>query len=65
VTTSVYEAKNLTDGQVLGMSNGGKATIHIKDGKMMINDANVIASVRASNGVVHVIDAVLLPPAQP
>ncbi len=62
VTTSVYEATNLTDGQVLGMANGGKATIHIKDGKMMINDANVVASVRGSNGVVHVIDGVLLPP---
>lgn len=46
VTTSVYEAPNLTDGQVLGMANGGKATIHVKDGKITINDANVIASVR-------------------
>ncbi|MBL0216183.1 MAG: fasciclin domain-containing protein [Myxococcales bacterium] len=63
VTTSVYEATNLTDGQVLGMANGAKATIHIKDGKMSINDANVLASVRGSNGVVHVIDGVLLPPA--
>lgn len=63
VTTSVYEATNLTDGQVLGMANGAKATIHIKDGKMSINDANVVASVRGSNGVVHIIDAVLLPPA--
>jgi len=62
VTTSVYEASNLTDGQVLGMANGGKATIHVKDGKLSINDANVIASVRASNGVVHVIDGVLTPP---
>ncbi|MCX5745658.1 MAG: fasciclin domain-containing protein [Proteobacteria bacterium] len=65
VTTSVYELKNLTDGQVLGMANGGKATIHIKDGKMMINDANVVASVRASNGVVHVIDRVLTAPPTP
>lgn len=62
VTTSVYEATNLKDGDVLGMANGGKATIHVKDGKITINDANVIASVRASNGVVHVIDGVLAPP---
>ncbi|MFN0246459.1 MAG: fasciclin domain-containing protein [Kofleriaceae bacterium] len=62
VTTSVYEAPNLPDGTVLGMANGGKATIHVKDGKISINDANVIASVRGSNGVVHVIDGVLLPP---
>jgi uncharacterized surface protein with fasciclin (FAS1) repeats len=62
VTTSVYEADKLTEGQVLGMANGAKATIHVKDGKLSINDANVIASVRGSNGVVHVIDGVLLPP---
>lgn len=65
VTTSVHEAANLTDGQVLGMANGGKATIHVKDGKITVNDTNVVASVRASNGVVHVIDGVLLPPPGP
>ncbi len=64
VTTSVYTTDKLTDGMELGMANGAKATIHVKDGKVTINDANVIASVRASNGVVHVIDAVLLPPAK-
>ena len=64
VTTSVYEAPKLTDGMELGMANGGKATIHVKDGTIMINDATVVASVRASNGVVHVIDGVLLPPAK-
>jgi len=62
VTTSVYDAPALTDGQVLGMANGAKATIHVKDGKITINDATVVASVRGSNGVVHVIDGVLLPP---
>lgn len=62
-TTSVYEAKDLKDGMVLGMSNGGKVTIKVAaDGKITVNDANVIASIRASNGVVHVIDGVLLPP---
>ena len=63
VTTSSYTADKLTDGMDLGMANGGHATIHIKDGKLSINDANVIASVRGSNGVVHVIDAVLVQPA--
>jgi uncharacterized surface protein with fasciclin (FAS1) repeats len=33
------------------------------DGSVMVNDANVIATdVEASNGVIHVIDAVLIPP---
>ena len=62
VTLAVLTLENLSDGQVLGMVNGGNATIHIKDGKYMINDANIVASVPASNGIVHVIDKVILPP---
>ncbi len=64
VAPSAYDLTNLTDGQVLGMANGGKVTIHVKDGKLMANDANVVATIKASNGVVHVIDTVLLPPSE-
>jgi len=62
VTTSVYEAARLTEGLELGMANGAKTKISVKDGAVMINDAKVVASVRATNGIVHVIDTVLLPP---
>ncbi len=63
-TTSVYETKDLKDGMQLGMANGKKVTIRVADGKVKVNDANVVASIRASNGIVHVVDAVLLPPAK-
>lgn len=53
--------KDLRDGESLGMADGTKVTFHVKDGKVMVNDANILASVRASNGIVHVIDGVLLP----
>ena len=62
-TTSVYETSALKDGMQLAMANGKKVVVAVKDGKVQINGANVIASLRASNGIVHVIDAVLLPPA--
>ncbi|MBK9035789.1 MAG: fasciclin domain-containing protein [Myxococcales bacterium] len=63
VTTSVYETKDLKDGMTLGMANGAKVTIHVgADGQVSVNDAKVLASIRASNGIVHVIDTVLLPP---
>ena len=64
VTVSTYRQKDFHDGQVLSMANGAKATLHVKDGKVSINDANIVASVPASNGIVHVIDGVLLPPAK-
>jgi len=63
VTPSTYETSALKDGMTLGMANGKKTTIRVVDGKVKIGDANVIASIRASNGIVHVIDTVLLPPA--
>lgn len=62
VTTSSLKTEYLSDGMKLGMVNGGSATITVKDGKYQINGANIIASVPASNGIVHVIDVVLLPP---
>jgi uncharacterized surface protein with fasciclin (FAS1) repeats len=60
--TSVHDLGNLKDGQQLGMANGAKTEIRIVDGALTVNGAKVLASIRASNGVVHVIDAVLLPP---
>lgn len=63
VSVGVYNTEQLTDGQSLGQVNGGNITISVKDGKTMINGkATILASIKASNGVVHVIDEVLLPP---
>ena len=62
VTTSAQETSWFKDGQKLSMANGAKATLKVDGDKISINDANITNSVRASNGIVHVIDAVLLPP---
>jgi uncharacterized surface protein with fasciclin (FAS1) repeats len=64
VAVSVYQLKNLKDGQVMAMANGSKVTFKVKDGKVTVNGANIVASVPASNGIIHVIDGVLLPPAK-
>lgn len=56
-------AESLQDGQTLGMVNGGSVKVTKKDGKIMLNGtATIVASVPASNGIIHVIDGVLLPP---
>jgi uncharacterized surface protein with fasciclin (FAS1) repeats len=52
----------LKEGMKLGVANGGNVVFHVKDGKTYLNDAQIVASVRAGNGIVHVVDGVLLPP---
>jgi uncharacterized surface protein with fasciclin (FAS1) repeats len=55
----------MQDGQKINMANLGDITLSVKDGKVMVNGtANVVASIPAANGIIHVIDAVLLPPAK-
>jgi uncharacterized surface protein with fasciclin (FAS1) repeats len=53
---------DLTDGQVVTTLQGQTVTIDITGGIVTVNGAQVIvADLLAENGVVHVIDAVLLP----
>lgn len=55
---------DLSDGMTATTVNGADITISLADGAQ-VNGANVVtADVEASNGVVHVIDAVILPPAE-
>lgn len=55
-------AADLKDGQMVTTVEGSKLKVTIKDGKVMIDGANVIsADIPASNGVIHVIDKVLMP----
>jgi len=63
VSLGVFKAESFTDGQVIGQVNGNDITMSVKDGKVMVNGATIVASVPASNGIIHVIDGVLLPPA--
>jgi transforming growth factor-beta-induced protein len=56
------DAAKLTEAETL---QGAPIAISVKDGKVMINDAEVVsADVEASNGVIHVINKVILPPAE-
>ena len=44
---------------------GSEVKITVKDKKVMVDKANVVKTdVMASNGVIHVIDAVMMPPAK-
>ena len=51
------------DGQTAATVNGADVTISVEGDTVQVNEANVIAvDVAASNGIIHVIDSVLLPP---
>lgn len=64
VTTSAYATEDLRDGMDVGMVDGGPIRITREGVTLMVGGAKVIASVRASNGWVHVVDGVLVPPAK-
>ena len=62
VVAGAVKAADLTDGQEITTVQGGKLKVSIKDGVVMINGAKVtIADAMSSNGITHVIDAVLMP----
>lgn len=58
-------AADLKDGQELPTVEGGKLLVKIAaDGTVTVNGAKVTtADIKTSNGVIHVVDTVLLPPA--
>jgi transforming growth factor-beta-induced protein len=60
-------AGNVTSDEVIKLNsaktvNGSEVTIKVVDGKVMIDNATVVAAdVKCGNGVIHVIDSVILP----
>jgi uncharacterized surface protein with fasciclin (FAS1) repeats len=53
---------DLSDGMKAKTVNGAEVNVHLKDGKVFINDAEVVAAnVETDNGVIHVINKVILP----
>lgn len=62
VVSGKVMSTDLSDGMEVTALNGDTLVISITDGVVMINGAEVvIADVETSNGVVHVIDTVLVP----
>jgi uncharacterized surface protein with fasciclin (FAS1) repeats len=55
-------SSDLKDGQSVTTVNGKGATVKIDGGKVTVGDATVVKpDVAATNGVIHVIDTVLIP----
>ena len=54
----------LKDGSSWNQVNGDNVKITRKDGNIFVNDAKIVAAIQGSNGIVYVIDKVLLPPSK-
>ena len=63
VALGVMQPDKMGNGRKVGMANGQNVEFKkMEDGSVMINDAKVLGTAPASNGLVVVIDKVLLPP---
>ena len=64
VVSGKVMSSDLTDGMTATAVNTDSLTFTVNDDGVKVNDATVIlADVKASNGVIHVVDKVLMPPA--
>ncbi len=64
VSGNVY-AGRITDKQSTATVNGANVQFSIRNGQVFINDARVtVTNILTTNGVIHVIDTVILPPAE-
>jgi uncharacterized surface protein with fasciclin (FAS1) repeats len=63
VAGNVMAAQVVTmDGKEAKTVNGQSVKIKVSGGKVMVDGANVVTTdIKASNGVIHVIDSVILP----
>jgi uncharacterized surface protein with fasciclin (FAS1) repeats len=53
---------DLSDGMKATTVNGEEVTVHLKEGKVFINDAEVVlADVTTDNGVIHAVNKVIIP----
>jgi uncharacterized surface protein with fasciclin (FAS1) repeats len=64
VTPGNYSKEFLKKFKKLGQANNGYVQVEVVDGEPMIGGAKILASIDAGNGIVHVIDKVLLPPTE-
>ncbi len=64
VTPGNYSKEFLKKFKKLGQANNQDVAIEVKDGEVYVGGAKIIGSVKAGNGIVHVIDKVMLPPTE-
>tara|TARA_R110002124_G_scaffold87407_1_gene225025 strand:+ start:46874 stop:47452 length:579 start_codon:yes stop_codon:yes gene_type:complete len=62
VTAGNYSKEFLKKFKKLGQANDQSTTVEVKGDDVFVGGAKILASIDAGNGVVHVVDKVILPP---
>ena len=63
VTAGNYDKDFLKNFKKLGQADDTNATVEVKGDDVYVGGAKIIATVKAGNGIVHVVDKVILPTA--
>jgi uncharacterized surface protein with fasciclin (FAS1) repeats len=62
VLLGVYKVEDFVNGRKLGTADGRSVEIQKdSEGTVLVNGAKIIGSVQASNGIIHIVDKVLIP----
>ncbi|MDP2058203.1 MAG: fasciclin domain-containing protein, partial [Flavobacteriaceae bacterium] len=61
VTPGNYSKEFLKKFKKLGQANNGSVEVEVKGDDIYVGGAKIIASIPASNGIIHVVDQVMLP----
>jgi uncharacterized surface protein with fasciclin (FAS1) repeats len=61
VTPGNYSKDFLKKFKKLGQASNENIKVEVKDGEVYVGGAKILASVKAGNGIVHVVDKVILP----
>ena len=65
VVSGKVMSSNLSDGMTATALNEDNLTFTVNSNNTLVNDANIVtADIESSNGVIHVIDKVLMPPVE-
>lgn len=64
VTAGNYSKDFLKKFKKLGQANDQNTTVEVKGEDVYVGGAKIIASVKAGNGIVHVVDKVIIPPTE-
>ncbi|MCM4151694.1 fasciclin domain-containing protein [Arenibacter sp. N53] len=64
VTAGNYSKDFLMKFKKLGQANDQNTTVEVKGEDVFVGGAKIIASIPAGNGIVHVVDKVMLPPSE-